>query len=277
MPESATTRCSHCAATLRLKSREAIGNKVDCPRCGKPFVAQAIRRRKKATAADITGITDRDFDIGNLPPATQNRKLTPIEEARRKRDALLRKKEEQANADKPKDAAIALLALLVCLNAHLAVGITIIDSVIEIVGSLGQFSARGVRGPVMIIILTMFAWFVTVLPRDINQRGVAAAIGVFFLIVCGVVGSVTVTAVNRFHGYDFFAVRWSAVYLGGALIVFSIWGYGKESPLQYAERMMSRGRFGKAVSAVEKILEKDPDDLRALQIKSEIREMLKMG
>ena len=277
MPESATTRCSHCAATLRLKSREAIGNTLDCPRCGKPFVAQAIKRRKKATAVDTTGIAYRDSDVGNLPPTTRSRKLTPIEEARKKRDALLRKKEEQANADKPKDAAFALLALLVCLNAHLAVGITMIDSVIEIVGSLGEFSARGVRGPGMIIILTLFAWFGTVLPRDINQRGAAAAIGVFFLIVCGVVGSLTVTAVNRFHGHDFFSVRWSAVYLGGALVVFSIWGYGKETRLQYAERMMSRGRFGKAVSAVERILEKDPDDLRALQIQSEIREMLKMG
>jgi len=109
-----------------------------------------------------------------------------------------------------------------------------------------------------------------------SQRATAAAGGMFFIIVCGVIGAVTVNAVNRVTGHDFFEVRWGAVYLGISLVLFSIWGYGRETPVEYAERMMSRGKFASATATIERVLEKDPDDLQALKIQQELRQMMTM-
>lgn len=41
MSEAITVKCPACKASLKLKSRSAVGKKVPCPRCKKPFVVKA--------------------------------------------------------------------------------------------------------------------------------------------------------------------------------------------------------------------------------------------
>jgi predicted Zn finger-like uncharacterized protein len=40
MPAPVEIQCPHCAATLKLKSRDPLGKKVKCPKCAEPFVAK---------------------------------------------------------------------------------------------------------------------------------------------------------------------------------------------------------------------------------------------
>ncbi len=198
-----------------------------------------------------------------------------MDEARRKRDELLKKEEEAARARKPVDAAWATLALVLWMNAHVAVAATLVDCIVEAIAIVNSGQVRLLRGPLAVMVLAGMAWLHCVQPRDINNRESAAGFGCFFVVVCGVIGFLTVSSLNSFTGYDFFQVRWGAVYLGVSLILFSIWGYGRETPLEHAERMMANGRFGKATSIVERILESDPDNLPALKMQKELREMLK--
>ena len=41
MSEAITVLCPSCKASLKLKSRSAVGKRVPCPKCKKPFVVQA--------------------------------------------------------------------------------------------------------------------------------------------------------------------------------------------------------------------------------------------
>jgi len=40
MPALVEIQCPHCAASLKLKSRDPLGKKVQCPKCAQPFVAK---------------------------------------------------------------------------------------------------------------------------------------------------------------------------------------------------------------------------------------------
>lgn len=277
------TRCSNCRSSLKLKSAEAFGKTLRCPRCGHEFVARPVRRRRARRAesdehplqSNPAAATASDSSL-QLPGRGRGRPRTPIEEARRKREVLLKQQEEEARARKPKETALGFVAMLFWINAHAAVALTLADCLIEIVALVGDGSVRQIRGPLMIMVLAGLTWFYTVLPRDINDRAVAAFFGLLFVILCGLVGYAVAAATNSVLGYEFFQVRWGPVYLGVSLILFSIWGYGSETPVEYAERMMARGDFGRAAEAVERELEKNPDNLQALQIQRELREMLSL-
>lgn len=254
-----------------------------CPKCGEEFVVRRMKQTRKRRPEETSLYSNDPSDIsspanspGRLPGRSRGRKRTPMDEAREKRDALMKKKEAEERANLSKDAAWALVASILTYNAHIATLLTIGDCATEFFGLIGEMSFRAARGPVVIVVITLILWYQTVLSRDINQRGTAAAGGLFFIIVCGVVGAATANAVNQVVGHDFFEVRWGAVYLGISLVLYSIWGYGRETPIEYAERMMSRGKFSSATEAVERILEKDPDNLQALKIQQELRQMLKL-
>lgn len=285
MAGASATRCDSCRAQLKLKNADSYGRTLRCPHCGERFVARPVKkRRSRATSAgDLNSVlTDASKPAGlkdgatRLPGRSRRRKSTPIEEARRKRDALLLQEEKEAEARKPKEAAVAVVALLFWINAHFAAAVTLADCGLEIAALASEGAARQMRGPVVIIGLAAMAWFHIVLPRDINLRGAAAACGLFFVIVCGLVSYVAVTATNSMLGYEFFQVRWGPVYFGVSLILFAILGFGRETPVEYAERMMTQGEFGLAAEAIERELEKNPDNLRALQIQKELREMLSL-
>jgi len=283
MPGPPIARCDHCSTKFKLRSADSIGKSLACPKCGEEFVVRPLKRTKRRPADepglysnDPTDTSSPSDTAGRLPGRSRRRKRTPMDDAREKRDALLRKKEEQDRANQPKEAAWALVATILTYNAHVATLLTIGDCATEFFGLVGEMSFRAARGPVVIVVITLILWYQTVLSRDINQRATAAAGGMFFIIVCGVIGAVTVNAVNRVTGHDFFEVRWGAVYLGISLVLFSIWGYGRETPVEYAERMMSRGKFASATATIERVLEKDPDDLQALKIQQELRQMMTM-
>lgn len=163
------------------------------------------------------------------------------------------------------------------INALIASLIVIADSLEEIVALAGRLSFRSARWPLLIAILAGGTLLQAVWPRDINHRASVAGIGVFFLFVCGMVEAFTVSSVNDALGYDLYQMRWSAVYFGGALILFSMFGFEKESRLQYAERMMTQGRFSNATSAVEALLQDEPDNLGAVQLQKELREMIRLA
>ena len=42
MPDLISTQCPKCKATLKLKSRKAVGKKVPCPKCKQPFVVKPL-------------------------------------------------------------------------------------------------------------------------------------------------------------------------------------------------------------------------------------------
>lgn len=283
MPGPPIARCDHCSTKFKLRSTNSIGKSMVCPKCGEEFVVRPLKRTKKQRPEETSLYSNDPTDVssptdspGRLPGRSRGRKRTPMDAAREKRDALLKKKEAEQQANQSKDAAWALVATILTYNAHIAVLLTLGDCATEFIGLVGDLSFRAARGPVLIVILSLVLWYQTVLSRDINQRGTAAAGGMFFIIVCGVIGAATANAVNRVTGHDFFEVRWGAVYLGISLVLFSIWGYGRETRVEYAERMMSRGKFTSATEAVERILEKDPDNLQALKIQQELRQMMKL-
>lgn len=284
MSDGPVTRCNNCKSSLKLKSAEAIGKTLRCPRCGHEFVARQVRRRRARRSESDTNPLRNDGESASssdaslqLPGRGRSRPQTPIEKARQKRKALLKKQEEAERAQKPKKAAMEIVALLFWINAHVAVVLTVVDCLIEIVALAGDGSVRQIRGPLVILALTGGIWFYTVLPRDINDRAVAAFFGLLLVTICGLIGYVVVAATNSALGYEFFQVRWGPVYLGLSLILFSIWGYGSETLVEYAERMMANGDFGSAVEAIERELEKNPDNLRALQIRKELRDMLSLA
>ena len=47
MSDSVSTRCPHCRAILKLKTRKVIGRKAPCRECGKPFVLKPLPKSQQ--------------------------------------------------------------------------------------------------------------------------------------------------------------------------------------------------------------------------------------
>ena len=58
MAEPISVQCPKCKAKLKLKSHSAIGKKVACPKCKRPFVVQAPKERKAIAADDDNFLDD---------------------------------------------------------------------------------------------------------------------------------------------------------------------------------------------------------------------------
>lgn len=78
MSDAITVECSHCHARLKLKSRSAVGKKVPCPKCKKPFVVTAppededelaFMNVAEPDADEFAGLADGDGEDDDLPPA----------------------------------------------------------------------------------------------------------------------------------------------------------------------------------------------------------------
>ena len=57
------------------------------------------------------------------------------------------------------------------------------------------------------------------------------------------------------------------------MIIFSGWGYRYETRQGDAERMFASGRYFQAMSAVKRILKDDPDNMAAVKLQRELKDV----
>ena len=60
MPEILETQCPHCSATIKLKSRKALGKQVTCPQCNDSF---RVQEKKPAGDRDDFSAEDNLDDV----------------------------------------------------------------------------------------------------------------------------------------------------------------------------------------------------------------------
>ena len=53
-------------------------------------------------------------------------------------------------------------------------------------------------------------------------------------------------------------------------------GFGPETPVQYAERLLANGRFHDALIVVQKELEDDPDNIAAIKLEKTLRDLVRI-
>ena len=271
MPQSFSTQCPNCETKLRLKNRNKAGRKVACPKCGEPFVVRIPDdESERATKRSRTRSP-------KLPPKTRKRNPSPV--GRRK------------PKEPPVEAGFSvggLFSLIVWINAHIAVAWCVVDNAIDFVwlvthfnevlqqAGLGRFAVRRMGRPLLIIITAGMIWFQSVLPRDIRTRPAAFLFGGGYLVLFGGVAFLIGLIASSVYERPVYAIQWSVVYLGFSLLLFAVWGFGPEAPMQYAERLMTNGRFHEAPVVVQKELEKDEDNIPAIKLEKTLRDMMRM-
>lgn len=75
-----TVRCSHCSAALKLKDRGKLGSKVNCSKCGKPFLMQA-----SGTDVEWDSVPEYQTAGANALPPVQRRRSGNSRKPRKKR------------------------------------------------------------------------------------------------------------------------------------------------------------------------------------------------
>jgi hypothetical protein len=276
------TRCRHCQATLKLKSSQAVGKSVTCPKCRQPFVVRAMSDQGAAEPTPEPDVSEAASETPQLPPIVRTRK--------RKAGSSIKKGKRKAPAPPEKRFPVgALFSAAVWWNAHLAVAVCVIDNAIDFLwilahwnevyeqAGLGRFAVRRLGRPLFIIASAVFVWFHTVLPRDIGSRAAAAVFGGGYLFLFGLVAWLIGLLAQSVYERPVYAIQWSVVYLGASLVAYSLWGFGPETALRRAERLMAAGRFEEALTAVNHALEEAPDDEDAYELERTLRDMLRWG
>ena len=292
MADPAIIRCEHCEAKLQPTSRPIAGKTIVCPKCGEHFVMQPSEKRRaekprqtkrkavsaSAAAADIQHDTVSGSESPSrsakmpLPGRTRRRQQTPIQAAKEKRNEALKRQEAAEAADRPKRRVLNALSLLLWINAVISV-LVLFGHGLFIAGELlVEGDLRETTGPFMVVAICGFAFFMAVWPRERDQQMIAVGIGLFIFFICGVVGVAAANSDEQFSG-GLFAVRYTALYTGAAMIIFSGWGYGYETRQGYAERMFASGKYSQAMSTVERILKDDPDNMAAVKLQRELKEV----
>ena len=283
------TQCPKCSAVLTLKSRKAVGKKVPCPKCGQPFVVRPVERPAGSGAPpdavepiEDLNLAGEDFGAGKPPPVVSKR---APKGSRRKSKARREREEKQAQ----RFGLLRFVALFVCLNAHLAVAVCVIDSAIDFLqlianwdevyrsAGLGRFAVRQVGRPLFVIVTALIVWFQGVLSRDRFMSRSVMVFGVAYLFFFGLIAFIIGATAESIYERPIYAIQWSVIYMGVSLLAFSLWGYGPETTLQRAERLTSEGRYSEALTAVAAALREDPDDRDAYELERSLRDMLRFG
>ena len=269
MSDSYSIQCSHCESRLRLKDRSRAGHEIDCPKCGETFTIKLPKKRKT-----------KDPLAARLPPRKKKRDPSPIPKKKRR--------EPVAEEEEPTGLSVGeLFSRVIWINALIAAAWCIADNamdffwlithfgdVVQQVG-IGRLAVRQMGRPLFVIVVTFAVVWHTVWPRDISTRPLAFMVGGGFLLLFGVVAKLMDALISSAYGSSGSGVQMSVIYLGVSLIVFGIWGFGPETPVQYAERLMANGSFHDALIVVQEALERDPDNMAAVKLESTLRDIVK--
>lgn len=285
MSDAIRTRCPHCQATLTLKSAAFVGRTVPCPRCRRTFVVQAVTESGAGPA-----VSDDDFGPPQGSDEPRRAAAPPPVVGKRKPQKKRRQTEEEAvRAASAAGGSLLkrLFSVLVWINAHIAVGVCIVDNAIDFLwilthwnevyqqAGLGRFAVRQLGRPLLVIVTAGIIWFNGVLFRDIMARGAVVVFGCGYLLLFGVVAFIVGAMAESLYERPIYAIQWSVIYLGASLLAYAAWGYAPETTLQRAERLTSQGRISEALTAVERAMREDPDDPDALELYRSLREMLR--
>lgn len=236
-----------------------------CPKCGEPFV---IRVDDDDTA-----------ETPKLPGRRRRPNRSPVGQRK------VPKEPEEALGF----GFASLFSTLIWLNAHVAVVWCIVDNVIDFgwlvmhfnevlqQSGLGRLAARRIGRPVLVAISAGMIWYQSVLPRDTGTRALAVVFGGGYLFLFGGVAFVIGMMATSLYERPVYAIQWSVVYLGVSLLAFAVWGFGPETPVQRAERLMSNGHFDKALAIVRTELEKDEDNIAAIRLEKTLRDVVRVG
>ena len=265
MSDAFSVACPHCHATLKLKERAAIGKKARCPKCRESFVVESPKTKPNRHQTSVEPAES------GPPPVVAGR--------RRKR----KKKQIAEEAAPPRSGLMTAISMLAWLNAHVAAGVLVVDLSIDAVAVVnnwdqavvGRFAVRALGRLVMTVIFTLAVWYTLVLPRDIGQRPAVFATGGLYLLVFSVIALAMRALVSSVTDQPLWDLRWSAIWFGGALLLYGAIGYPHESARQRAERLMANGDFNGALTAIEKAMEEEPGDDELYEMKTSIREMLR--
>lgn len=263
---SITTQCPHCKSKLKLKDSKHAGKEVNCPKCAEPFTVRPLTQKPVPQSPALP------------PKVLQKKKKKPRETPA-----------DDDNTNREPGKLKRIFSVLVWLNAHLAVGVCIIDNFIDFgwvlthwnevyeQSVIGRIATRRLGRPVLVMVTAGIVWFQGVLPRDIAARGTVVLFGGGYLFLFGLVALIIGVAAESIYKKPIYAIQWSVIYLGVSLLAFAVWGFGPETTLQRAERMMANGRFEEAMQAVDLALTEDPDDDDALQLERALRDMMRYG
>jgi hypothetical protein len=225
-------------------------------------------------------VTDESGFAAAPPPVVGKRKSK-----KKRRDA----EDETARVESAAGSALIkrTFSALVWINAHIAVGVCLVDNAIDFLwllthwnevyqqAGLGRFAVRQLGRPLLVIITAGIIWFHGVLFRDIMARGTVVVFGCGYLFLFGLVAFAIGAMAEGLYERPIYAIQWSVIYLGASLLAYAAWGYGPETTLQRAERLTSQGRISEAFTAVEQAMREDPDDQDALELYRSLREMLR--
>lgn len=265
MPDTFSVACPHCHASLKLKDRAAVGKKARCPKCHASFVVDDQQAKTETTEKSAAQ------PEAGAPPVVAGR--------RRKR----KKRKSADEAAPPRSGVMTALSMLAWLNAHIAAGVLVVDLSIDAVAVVnnwdqavvGRFAVRALGRLVMTVIFTLAVWYTLVLPRDIGQRPAVFATGGLYLLLFCIVALAMRTLVSSVTDQPLWDLRWSAIWFGGALLLYGAIGYPHESARQRAERLMANGDFNGALTAIEQAMKEEPGDDELYEMKTSIREMLR--
>ena len=120
MSEPITIECPKCHAKLKLKNSAAVGKKIACPKCAKPFLVKAPRPAD--SEADFLSVSESDAE-DRSPPPEEDEDLEPEEveapaATRSKKKGGKKKKSSSAGWQMP-----AMVAGVVLLFAGFVAGV----------------------------------------------------------------------------------------------------------------------------------------------------------
>jgi hypothetical protein len=217
MPAGGSTRCPDCQATLKLKSAAMVGKTVPCPKCGQPFVITIAAGAKVApTPREPSSEADDEFSFVDVDLGESSRATAPA-------PVRGKVKKPRREAEAPEEDAQPLLIgkvfrALICVNAHLAIALVVLENLWELFGILThwsefqnqmvtwRFGRAQLARPVLLIASALYVWWQAVVPRDIGMRHLVSFFGGSYLFLFGAVAFLIALMANSLYDRPIYVV-----------------------------------------------------------------------